>query len=42
MKPKFKDRIVDVLLILLFLTVVSGCAYFILKLMTRWRIKGLG
>ncbi len=42
MKNKFKDRLVDVLLVLLFLAVVSGCAYFILKIMTRWRIKGLG
>ena len=42
MKNKFKDRLVDVLLILFFLIAVSGCAYFIFKIMTRWRIKGLG
>jgi len=42
MNRKLKDRVVDWALILLFLTIVSGCAYFIIKTMTKWTIPGLG
>lgn len=37
-----KDRIVNALLILLFLAIMGGAAYFIIKTMTHWNIKGLG
>ena len=37
-----KDRIVDALLIVLFLAIMGGAAYFIFKTMTHWNIKGLG
>ncbi|HEY6228071.1 MAG TPA: hypothetical protein VI282_13185 [Verrucomicrobiae bacterium] len=37
-----KDRIVNALLILLFLAIVGGSAYFIYKTMTHWNIEGLG
>jgi hypothetical protein len=42
MRTKAKDRIVNLLLILLFLAIVGGSAYFIFRTMTHWRIKGLG
>jgi hypothetical protein len=42
MKDKLKSRLVDVLLIGLFLAIVGGCAWLIFKTMTRWTIKGLG
>jgi hypothetical protein len=42
MRTKTKDRIVDALLILLFLGIMGGAAYFIFKTMTHWRVKGLG
>lgn len=42
MKAKLKDRVLDVLLILLFLTIIAGSAYLIFKIMTRWTVKGLG
>jgi hypothetical protein len=37
-----KDRIVNALLILLFLAIMGGAAYFIFKTMTHWNIDGLG
>jgi hypothetical protein len=37
-----KDRIVDLLLLLLFLAIMGGAAYFIFKTMTHWNVKGLG
>ena len=37
-----KDRIVNALLILLFLAIMGGSAYFIFKTMTHWNIEGLG
>ena len=37
-----KDRIVNALLVLLFLAIMGGSAYFIYKTMTHWNIKGLG
>ena len=37
-----KDRIVNALLILLFLAIMGGAAYFIFKTMTHWNIKELG
>jgi hypothetical protein len=42
MRTRTKDRIFDALLILLFLAVVGGAAYFIIHIMTKWHVKGLG
>lgn len=42
MKRKQKDRIVDAILILLFVGAVGGSGYFIFKMMTTWNVKGLG
>ncbi|MEI7732636.1 MAG: hypothetical protein WCO56_23900 [Verrucomicrobiota bacterium] len=42
MKNKFKDRVVDVMLILVFLAIIAGAAYAIIKTMTTWTIKELG
>ena len=42
MRTKVKDRIVSVVLILLFLGAIAGSAYFIIKVMTRWHAPGLG
>jgi hypothetical protein len=37
-----KDRIVDLVLIVLFAGLIGGSAYFIYKVMITWRGKGLG
>jgi hypothetical protein len=42
MRTTIKDRIISAVLILLFLTVIAGSAYFVLKTMTHWRVEGLG
>jgi hypothetical protein len=42
MRRKTKDRIVSALLILLFLGVIGGSAYFIVRTMMHWNAKGLG
>lgn len=42
MNRRLKDRLGDALLILLFLAILGGCAYAILKIMTTWKVKGLG
>lgn len=42
MNNKLKDRIVDAVLILIFLTLISATAYAIIKIVTRWTVKGLG
>jgi hypothetical protein len=42
MKAKLKDRIGDVVLVLLFVAILAGTAYAIVKIMTKWTIKGLG
>ena len=42
MKNKLKDRLGDVVLILLFLTIITGLGYAIIKIMTKWNVKGLG
>ena len=42
MQTKHKDRLVNALLIVAFLAIVGGAAYFIFKTMTHWSIKGLG
>jgi hypothetical protein len=39
---KRKERLGDALLILLFLGILAGCAYAIIRIMTKWTIKGLG
>ena len=36
------DSLVDLIVILVFLAVIAGCAYFIIRMITRWNIKGLG
>jgi hypothetical protein len=42
MKTKLKDRIGDVTLIVLFLAILAGSAYAIVRIMTKWSVKGLG
>ncbi len=42
MKPKLKDRLGDVVLIIIFLAILAGSAYAVVKIMTKWSIKGLG
>ncbi len=42
MKSRWKDRLVDLALILVFLAVVAGSAYWIIKIVKTWRVKGLG
>jgi hypothetical protein len=42
MRRQVKDRLVSALLILLFLAVMGGSAYFIIRVMTHWNAKGLG
>ena len=42
MRSKLKDRVVDLLVFLFFLTLIVGSGYLIFKIMTRWSVKGLG
>lgn len=42
MKQKAKDRLFNAMLILLFLVLLSGCAWMIIRTMTKWSIEGLG
>ena len=42
MKTKYKDRLVNALLIAAFLAIVGGAAYFIFRTMTHWSVNGLG
>jgi hypothetical protein len=42
MRTEIKDRIVNALLILFFLGAIGGSAYFIVRVMTHWNVKGLG
>jgi hypothetical protein len=42
MRTTIKDRLVNALLILFFLAVMGGSAYFIFKTMIHWNVKGLG
>lgn len=42
MRTKFRDRIVDLLVILFFGFLIGGSAYLIFKIMTRWSVQGLG
>ena len=42
MKSKVKDRLVDAALILLFLAVIGGSVYAIVRIMTKWKVEGLG
>ena len=37
-----KDRILNLLLVLFFLTVIAGTGYLIFKIMTKWSVEGLG
>lgn len=42
MKKRLKERVVDAMLVLAFLAVIATSAYLIIKMMTRWTVKGLG
>jgi hypothetical protein len=42
MRTKLKDRLISVLLILFFLGVLGGSAYYIYRVMVHWNVKGLG
>lgn len=42
MRTTIKDRIISIILILVFFSAIVGSGYFIFKVMTRWNIKGLG
>jgi len=42
MNQKTKDRLINGLVILLFLVLLSGCVWLIVRAMTKWTIKGLG
>ena len=42
MNTKLKSRLVDALLILVFLVVIASCAFFVIKIMTHWKVQGLG
>jgi len=42
MRRKTKDRIVNVVLILLFLTLMGGFGYLIIRKMIHWNVDGLG
>jgi hypothetical protein len=42
MRTKIKDRIVSLLLILLFFAVMGGSAYYIYRTMVHWHVKVLG
>ena len=42
MKQKAKDRLVDWAVILLFAACIAGSVYLILRVMTRWKVAGLG
>jgi hypothetical protein len=37
-----KDRLINFLLMLFFLTLIGGTGYLIFKMMTRWAVEGLG
>ena len=42
MRRRLKDRLVSILLIVLFIGAIAGSGYYIYKLMTRWSVEGLG
>jgi hypothetical protein len=42
MRTKLKDRLINLLLIVLFVGVMGGAAFYIVKVMTHWNVKGLG
>jgi hypothetical protein len=42
MSTRVKDRIINLLLILLFMGIIAGSGYVVFKMMTRWSVKGLG
>jgi hypothetical protein len=42
MRSTIKDRLVSALLILLFLAIIAGSGYFVIKIMIRWNVEGLG
>lgn len=41
-KDRRRDRIIDAILLILFFALIAGCAHVIIKMMTTWKIKGLG
>lgn len=42
MKQRVKDRLIEWLVIALFLGCLAGAVYFILRVMTKWKVPGLG
>jgi hypothetical protein len=42
MKQKLKDRLSDWGMILLFLAILAGAAYYVVKIMMKWKVKELG
>jgi hypothetical protein len=42
MNRRLKDRLGDALLVVIFVAVLAGCAFAIVKIMTTWKVKGLG
>jgi hypothetical protein len=42
MNQKTKDRLYNAVIIALFLVILSGCVWWIIHAMTKWKIKGLG
>jgi hypothetical protein len=42
MRRRLKDRIFNILLIVLFLGAIAGSGYYIYRTMTHWSVEGLG
>ncbi len=42
MKQKFKDRLGDLGVILIFLAILAAATYYIIKIMMKWKVKELG
>jgi len=42
MRASTKDRLINAALIVFFLGLIGGSAYFILRVMMHWNVKGLG
>jgi len=42
MRASIKDRLISAALIVLFLGLMAGSAYFIIRTMMHWNVKGLG
>jgi hypothetical protein len=42
MRTEIKDRIINAVLIVVFLLAIAGSGYFIVRVMMHWNLKGLG